>query len=427
MTSALGRFDGAPTQSASAASFALGAAGSSGHAVLESEHGVAVALYGAPLISDPELAAAMERDGAAAALGAAYARDGAGFLRALGGPFALALVLPDPSRLLLATDRVGIAPVYIQRDPDGVRFASALCALSEMPGFDRSLDAQSLYHYLYFHVIPAPRSAFRGVSRLCPGEYLEVDGDDCRTGTYWAVEYARERERLSFVDLKDEFRSLMGECVREEVAAGGEVGCFLSGGTDSSTVAGYLGQVTGAPARTYSIGFEQQGYDEMSFARIAARHFSTDHHEYYVTPDDIVELVPRVPQIYGEPFGNSSVVPTYYCARMAREDGVDVLLGGDGGDELFAGNERYARQLVFALYERVPERLRRSGLEPLLGVFPFGDRILPVRKARRYVEQANMPMPDRLESYNLVDWFGVDVLLDTEFARAVTPQAPSHP
>ena len=131
---------------------------------------------------------------------------------------------------------------------------------------------------------------------------------------------------------------------------GSKPACFLSGGTDSSTVAGMIGEVAGRPAATYSIGFEAEGYDEMQFARIAAKRFGTEHHEYYVTPDDLVRSIPEVAAHYDQPFGNSSALPAYYCAKMAREDGVTRLLAGDGGDELFGGNSRYAKQRVFGWY-----------------------------------------------------------------------------
>ena len=112
-------------------------------------------------------------------------------------------------------------------------------------------------------------------------------------------------------------------------------------------------RIGGEPARTYSIGFEAAGYDEMAYARIAARHFGTDHHEYYVTPDDVLAFAPRMAAYCDQPFGNSSAVPAYYCAQLAKSDGVEVLLAGDGGDELFGGNERYAMQAILSWYERV--------------------------------------------------------------------------
>src|SRR5262249_32605352 len=158
---------------------------------------------------------------------------------------------------------------------------------------------------------------------------------------------------------KREFRSLLRSAVSAELN-GGKAGCFLSGGTDSSTVAGMIGEATGVPAATYSIGFDAQGFDEMQYARVAARAFRTEHHEYYVTPDDLVQSIPKIANHYDQPFGNSSSLPAYICARMAREDGVVRILAGDGGDELFGGNSRYAKQRVFSAYDRVPAGIKRT-------------------------------------------------------------------
>jgi asparagine synthase (glutamine-hydrolysing) len=139
----------------------------------------------------------------------------------------------------------------------------------------------------------------------------------------------------------------------------------------------------------------------MQFARIAARRFGTEHHEYYVTPDDLVRSIPDVAGHFDQPFGNSSALPAYYCARMARDDGVTRLLAGDGGDELFGGNSRYAKQRVFGWYDQVPGALRQGLLEPLLQQTPLGS--LPLaRKGRSYVEQAKVPLPDRMQMYNLL-------------------------
>ncbi len=173
-----------------------------------------------------------------------------------------------------------------------------------------------------------------------------------------------------------------------------QLGAFLSGGIDSSTVAGMLARVT-QPAHTYSIGFAVPGYDEMDYARTAVRHFQTTPHEYYVTPDDVAELLPQIAAATGEPFGNSSLLPAYCCARFAREQGISRLLGGDGGDELFAGNERYATQGIFELFGRLPSALQSliaAAAKPLAHV-PLA------RKAHSYVKQAQVPLPDRMDSY----------------------------
>jgi asparagine synthase (glutamine-hydrolysing) len=203
------------------------------------------------------------------------------------------------------------------------------------------------------------------------------------------------------------------------------VGCFLSGGTDSSTIAGLLGRITGKPARTYSIGFRAEGYDEIHYARAAAQHFDTDHHEYYVTPDDVVKAIPLVAKQYPEPYGNKSAVPTYYCASLAKHDGIDKLLGGDGGDELFGGNERYAKQWVFSLYDRLPPILRRSLTSSFQSVSPSGENLWPVRKLKSYIMQASAPMPERLQTYNLVVRLGPSHILTSEFLQNIDPHQPA--
>ena len=224
------------------------------------------------------------------------------------------------------------------------------------------------------------------------------------------------------MDLRTEFRQLLRDAVVRQLD-GGKPGCFLSGGTDSSTVAGMIGEVSGQPAATYSIGFEAEGYDEMEYARIAARHFKTEHHEYYVTPDDLVRSIPSVAQYYDQPFGNSSALPAYYCAKMAREDGVSKILAGDGGDELFGGNTRYAKQKVFGYYDSVPALLRNALLEPLLLKTPLGK--LPLaRKGASYIEQAKIPLPDRGQTYNLLHRLGINEVFDPNFLARVDIDDP---
>src|SRR6185436_11734314 len=224
---------------------------------------------------------------------------------------------------------------------------------------------------VYFHMVPGPQTIYANRTRLLPGTFLTWRNGTSEVRPYWQMRYV-ENDRRSFAELKEQFLAVLRESVRQS-AERGPVGTFLSGGTDSSTVAGILGEVTGEPARTYSIGFQAEGYDEMEYARIAARHFGTRHHEYYVTPDDVAKAIPAIAAVFDQPFGNSSAVPTYYCAKLARDDGVDTLLGGDGGDELFGGNTRYARQRVFERYGLVPALLRKTLIEPLAFAVPGGE------------------------------------------------------
>ena len=379
---------------------------------------------GKPWSDSADFTASVRENGLAKACLLAYKRDGAGFLADLNGHFSLALATGESAEFLLAVDKIGVNPVFYGQAEKGLVFASNPGLLQGCSEFSLSVDPQSIYHYLYFHVIPSPRSIYRNLHRLLPGSYLEVKDGQCRTERYWQVEYRYEDSHPDPGRLKSEFRRLLRVCVEKELDQGVETGCFLSGGTDSSTLAGVLGEVTGGQARTYSIGFDQKGFDEMEYARLASRHFGTEHHEYYVTPDDIVNLVTEIGGAYGEPFGNSSVIPTYYCAKMARADGVDKLLGGDGGDELFGGNERYATQVLFSYYSRLPESLRGKLIEPLVHSIPFGDRIMPVRKLMRYIEQARVPMPDRLETYNYLNMIGREAILDRSFIDAVDPGGP---
>ena len=240
---------------------------------------------------------------------------------------------------------------------------------------------------------------------------------------YWVPSF-NEQSGASFGELKDEFRQLLQSAVATQIG-GSKPACFLSGGTDSSTVAGMAALASGEKVATYSIGFDAQGYDEMAYARLASKHFKTEHHEYYVTPDDLVRSIPSVAAHYDQPFGNSSALPAYYCAKMAHEDGVSKLLAGDGGDELFGGNTRYAKQMVFGWYGGIPAALRDSLLEPL-SKLPLVSKIPLVRKAASYVNQAKVPMPDRLMTYNLLHRLGVENMLTPELLAQVDQQSPTH-
>jgi asparagine synthase (glutamine-hydrolysing) len=233
---------------------------------------------------------------------------------------------------------------------------------------------------------------------------------------YWVATFQPVRP-ASFDTLRDEFRGLLRDAVSRQLD-GSTAACFLSGGTDSSTVAGMIGLASGRPAVTYSIGFEAEGYDEMEYARLAARHFGCEHRELYVTPDDLVRDIPTVAAWYDQPFGNSSALPSYHCAAKARSDGVTRLLAGDGGDELFGGNSRYAAQRVFDHYQRVPRLVRRGLLEPLFGLGPVA-RTPGLKKGSNYIRLANTPLPDRAQDYNLVRRLGYANVLTPAFMAQV--------
>jgi asparagine synthase (glutamine-hydrolysing) len=337
-------------------------------------------------------------------------------------PAALASFDEERRELLLAVDPFGIATLYIHRTPAGVVFGSKLAALLEHDDVRREVDPQAIYHYVYFHVVPGPHGIFRGVERLEPGECALFREGEIVRRRYWKPRY--EESGASEAELAEEFRRRVRKAVRSSLeGVEGRVGAFLSGGTDSSTVVGALGELQAGPPRAYSIGFRIEGYDETSYARIAAAHFRAEHHEYVVTPDDVADALPLLARAYDEPFGNASAIASYNCARLARNDGTSTLLGGDGGDEIFGGTERYARQAVFERYQLVPRVIRKRVLEPLLGTSRENGFVL-TRKARSYVAQANTPLPDRLEAYNFVTRMTPEAIFEPGFLSAVSTGEP---
>jgi len=386
--------------------------------------GIAAALVGAVEFADRRLQVRAREGGAAAALAAAYSEQGESCLALLRGAFAAAVVDHAARSVLLAIDRMGVHSICYAVNEGTLVFGSSADAVRAHPAVASGLSLQSVFNYVYFHMVPGPETIYRGLRRIPPGGFVRFAGGALAVGSYWRIAF-REAERPDVTHLETEFRALLERGVAKFVD-GRPIGAFLSGGTDSSTVAGMLGRTGDRAAKTYSIGFDAQGYDEMAYARIAAKHFRTEHHEYYVTPDDVLELIQRLTRFCDQPFGNSSAVPTYYCARMAREDGVELLLGGDGGDELFGGNERYAKQAVFALYDRVPRALRRGLLEPALFAVPRGERLPLLRKARSYVQQASVPMPGRLQTYNLLNRIPLERIFTDEFLGHVDPATPGR-
>ena len=332
------------------------------------------------------------------------------------GDFAVAVRRPDGS-CFLAVDRFAIQTLCYRVTDGQIRFAARADELADQ---NTEVDPQAIFDYLYFHVIPSPRTIYKGIFRLPAGHFGLFENGKLKVAPYWVPNFEEPRG-ASFDALKDEFRQLLREAVARQLD-GDKAACFLSGGTDSSTVAG-MAALTGKTVATYSIGFDAQGYDEMEYARLAARHFKTEHHEYYVTPADLVRSIPSVAAHFDQPFGNSSALPAYYCAKMAREDGVSKILAGDGGDELFGGNSRYAKQRVFGWYGHLPGILQRGLMGPLLGTraaaaFPL------TRKAASYVEQASVPMPDRLQMYNLVMRLGVGEVLTPAMLAQVDTALP---
>lgn len=374
-------------------------------------------LIGHPKFPSAELNELSRSQGAVAAWAHFFQTEKPDALKRITGDFSLGVVEPN-GRTILAVDRFAIRSLCYRVVDGKLHFAERADQLADD---STEIDRQAIYNYLYFHVIPSPQTIYKDVFRLPPGHYAVFENGHLKVARYWLPEFI-EPSQASYEALRAEFRQLLHAAVAEQLN-GSKPACFLSGGTDSSTIAGMIGEACGRQASTYSIGFEAEGYDEMEFARIAARHFGTDHHEYYVTPDDLVNSIPLVAQHYDQPFGNSSALPAYYCAKMAREDGVSRLLAGDGGDELFGGNTRYAKQKVFGFYDAIPGALRHTVFEPILLGTPIG-RIPLLSKGRSYIEQAKVPLPDRTQTYNLLYRLGLDKVFSAQFLGGIDLDDP---
>ena len=351
-----------------------------------------------------------------------FEHSGIDFLRELQGEFAIAIWDSRGQTLSLATDRFRVHPLLYGGDARGFAFASRMRGLDRAPApGQRTLHPPAIMDVVASSYIPTPETIYQEIRKLPPGHVLTRSQSRITTRPYWDIDF-REPSGASENALAGEVREAFREAIARRFRRDGgsdRIGAFLSGGVDSSTVTGVLTQVAGRPVHTFSIGFGEERYNEMSYARIAARRFGAEHHEYFVSPRDTVEALPLVVEEFDEPFGNASAIPTYFCAKMAREQGVEFLYAGDGGDELFGGNERYAFDRVFDYYHRVPPFLRdavlRPGVETLARAIPH-----PLfTRARNYVAKAYLPPVARMTAYTFLNVVPIAEVADPAFLRSL--------
>lgn len=352
----------------------------------------------------------------------AYRRSGRSVLQSLHGRFALAIADENTGETVLAVDPMGIGRLAYAVVGDAIVFSTSAEAVARFPAVNAGLANQAIFDYLFHHAIPAPATVFAGVRKLPPATHLVASRGGVRVERYWDPSF-----RAESVEPLPVLRAGLNEALRAAVrdcAPDSRTGAFLSGGLDSSTVAGVLSELQPPPAKTFSIGFGYPDYDELAYARIANARFRCEGHEYVIRGADIAATLHKIARAYDEPFGNSSALPAYHCAIMAREAGVDHLLAGDGGDELFAGNSRYADQRIFEWYGFVPTLVRRKLLEPVLERLPQANPPWLVRKARGYVDKANTPLPARLETWNFIFGLGPERVLEPGFLASIDLRGP---
>jgi asparagine synthase (glutamine-hydrolysing) len=308
----------------------------------------------------------------------------------LRGMFAFAIWNARERELFMARDRAGKKPLYYAVTPRGTLiFGSELKSLREHPEFRGEINVEALDAYLTFGYVPDPLTIFRDVHKLPPGHTLTFKDGRATVQQYWDFPY--EQPQIDPFTTEEacigELQNLLDEAVRLRLIADVPLGAFLSGGVDSSTVVGLMARHTDRPVKTFSIGFNEDSYNELKYARIAAKKFATEHHEFIVTPE-ICDVVDDLVWHFDEPFADSSAIPTYMVSKLARED-VKVVLSGDGGDELFAGYTRYAVDPRRSGFARLPRMFRAGVMQPL-------GRNLPHRAwGRNYMHNVALDPLDR--------------------------------
>ncbi len=352
-----------------------------------------------------------------------YRKKSDAFIDDLQGSFRLALWDAEKQKLLLAVDPFGTRSLYYCSGKGTLLFASKVSYITGSPSLSNELDLNAIYFFLNHSFIPAPYTIYREVRRLEPGQCLRWQNGSVAVRQYWDIRYQEDRT-LGVDTAADLIRSSVERSVRSLVEAhsSGEerIGAFLSGGTDSSTLVGLMSQFGPARVKSFSVGFAEERYNEIHYARIAATRFNADACERFVSADEALAAVPVLAAYFDEPFANASAIPTYFCLRAAKDAGINVMFAGDGGDEIFAGNERYLAEKLFLPYDILPKSLQvltKHVGTALPDIYPLG-------KIRRYIERASEPNPDRFFHYQLYIRQRIHEFLTGDFAAMLDHEFP---
>jgi len=311
----------------------------------------------------------------------------------LRGMFAFAIWDERTKSLFLARDRVGKKPLLYAQFDGQLVFGSEFNALLQHPGVSRDVDYEAIHYYLSFICVPAPLTAYRAIRKLEPGHSLLWRNGEVKIERYWQLDFSKKLD-ISEQEAGERVVDLLREAVRIRLMSEVPLGAFLSGGIDSSAVVALMAQESSERVKTFSIGFEEQDFSELHHARRLAEHVGADHHEFIVRPD-AMEVLPTLVEHYGEPFADSSAIPSYYVSRETGRH-VTVALNGDGGDECFAGYQRYAGMNLAQSYANLPGAIRDGVIAKVVGALPgFEARQNPLRKAKRFVAAASLPPAER--------------------------------
>lgn len=336
-----------------------------------------------------------------------YEEHGERFVERLRGMFALAVWDGSRCRLLLARDRLGKKPLFYAERGGRLAFASSLWALLQDDRIPRVVDRAALAQYLTYQYVPGPRAILEGVKKLPPASLLVWENGTVRVEGYWRLPAGEMPDRPEAA-WGEELLARLREATRVRLESEVPLGAFLSGGIDSSAVVALMAEVSSRPVQTFTVGFEEEGFSEAAEARLVARHLGTDHHECVVHAD-AAAILPELVRHYGEPFADASALPSYYVAREARRH-VTVALNGDGGDELFAGYDRYRWARLAERYARAPQWIRSAGASLVARLTLTRSAFRPLRRAARFLSLGGLSPEERY--LRLVAFFDPDQLRD---------------
>jgi asparagine synthase (glutamine-hydrolysing) len=342
-----------------------------------------------------------------------YEQYGSACVEQLRGMFAFAIWDDREKKLFIARDRVGKKPLYYSITRKGTFvFGSELKCLLKHPEIEREINPQAIDAYFSLGYVPDPLTIFHNIEKLPPGHSLTFSNGRLTIQRYWDFKYETNGNGHRAVDYLDELRELLDESVKLRLVSEVPLGAFLSGGVDSSTVVAIMARHMDQPVKTFSIGFNEDSYNELKYARLTAKRYGTDHHEFLVTPD-ICNVVDELAWHFDEPFADSSAIPTYVVSKLAREH-VTVVLTGDGGDELFAGYTRYVTERRRRGFDRLPRVFKESVMNPLSRRLPHGVW------GRNYIHNVSLdPVGRYLDSVSIFTGLNKDLLYSSDFGETL--------
>ncbi len=354
-----------------------------------------------------------------------YDEYGADCVEHLRGMFAFAIWDGQDKSLFIARDRVGKKPLLYSHQQNGdLIFGSEFAALLAHPSISREVDFEAIDGYLSYLCVPAPQTAFKQIRKLEPAHWLRWKDGKIELKRYWTPNFSK-KIKITEDEAIEETTRILREATRLRMISEVPLGAFLSGGVDSSIVVALMAQESSQPVKTFSIGFEEQDFSELKYAKKVAEAVGAEYHEFIVRPDAL-DVLPTLVEHYGEPYSDSSAIPTYYVSKETRKF-VTVALNGDGGDESFAGYERYVAMQVAELYQRLPQSLRRTLVEKPVNLFPTSEiKRSRVRDVKRFLQATNLSKTERY--FRWMSTFSRDAkreIYTQDFTEAVAGQNAS--